>query len=189
MTTNFPRILILLILVSIFGLMTECCGSSTWTYTGTTGTASGGGGNTGGGGGTTSGDAFGTVTQSSRVPGDMSGKGSSSDLSEGGYMKFDLRNSGKSSVSSAYLKLYVKSWTGNPWRWIVVLSNDPTLVDPSVTFQDIETHSNVGSGVVTLQSNGWLNIPLSGSALYAINTALANGDPNKRWAAFSLGFE
>lgn len=165
--------------VLLFALM-GCGGSGEYVDDGT-----GGGG---GGGGTTGSGAdseFGTVTETTRTPGDMDCKGSASSLTSGGYMKFDL--SGQSgSVSSAQLKVYVKDLGSNSnWVWVTLLNNDPTSCSTAALFNEIEAHSNICSGIKSIYS-GWFTMNLDSKAVNAINQALSSGS---NWVAMSLTFE
>ncbi len=154
-------------------------GGGTGTGT-TTGTNTGNGTNPGG----KPGEAFGYVTETDRVPGDLDCKGSSSCLVQGGYMKFDIRDV-TGSISSATLQITVISSVANPWLWYCGLSMDPETAPAGEVFNAIERHSRLYTGAHK-PGSGAQTRSLSSSAVADINAAISSG---QGWFAMALAFE
>jgi hypothetical protein len=131
---------------------------------------------------------FGTVTRDKRIPGDLDCKGDCRRLVQGGYMKFNLAGYDKGAkISSATLKVYVKSVKRNPWLWVCLIPMDPTKAPPAEVHAAIQKHAALVSGAQKVRPDGWATIRLNRKAVSAINEALASKD--KRWVAVSLTFE
>lgn len=173
-------------------------GSATATSTGTssgTGTATGTSTGTATSTGSTLAEVigehhFGTVTATVRTPGDLDFKGETTELTSGGYMRFDLSSLAQGhTVSSAALQFYVKEKTPTCWVWVIHIPLDPASAPVGDVFTAIENHVTKLFYYFQIEDTGWNFKNLTSTARMKINEALANADPADRWIAMTLGFE
>jgi hypothetical protein len=140
---------------------------------------------------TSGGFPFGTVTPTAMIPGDMDTKGDCRRLQAGGYMKFDLSSYPDGhQIRSATLKLHVQKWSGNTWRWITLLDNDPLASDPKTIFNETQAHKQVCSHVITHRGSEaqWITVQLNEKAIARINARLKESGKD-RWVAMAFAFE